>query len=61
MRSIEGVLPEKISKAICLDNIGNAPAIILKKYSLAELSYLNKDYLIFFRGQKRDYINKIII
>lgn len=31
MRSIEGVLPEKISKAIGFESIGNAPAIIVKK------------------------------
>jgi len=49
--------------------VGNRPLSYAKAYristyddlvrQIAHLSYLNKDYLLFFRGQDRDYLNKV--
>lgn len=63
MRSIEGILSPELIKAIGSDSVDLAPAFKVKSYSslmkhVANLSYLNKDYLIFFRGQGRDYKSK---
>jgi len=64
MRSIEGKLSDKILRAIGSKTVDRAPAYKVSTYSelmnnVSELSYLNKDYLIFFRGQGKDYKSKI--
>ena len=63
MRTIEGTLSEMLSSAIGSMTIDKASAYRVKTYSdlmshVANLAYLNKDYLIFFRGQGKDYKSK---
>jgi len=64
MRKIEPTLPEELDK-IKYDpkKIFMTDPIFIDKYTKlvefnAKLSYLNKDYLLFYRGQCRDYISK---
>lgn len=63
MRSIEGILSSELIKVIGSIRVDRAPAFKVRNYSslmkhVANLSYLNKDHLIFFRGQGRDYKSK---
>lgn len=63
MRTIEGILSKKLSLAIGSMSVDKAPAYRVKAYSdlmnnVSNLAYLNKDYLIFFRGQGKDYKSK---
>lgn len=63
MRRITGQLTPDLKGKYDNDDIRRAEAfhvnsfIELMKY-IAQLSYLNKDYLLFFRGQSSDYKNK---
>lgn len=63
MRSIEGILPSNLKDLIGGKAIDKADPFEVKTYQklmtqVARLAYLNKDYLLFFRGQNRDYKNK---
>jgi len=63
MREIRGVLTDKIRHFIGSDSVATADAYPVSDYlelihQVAKLSYLNKDYLLFFRGQDRDYRNR---
>jgi len=63
MREISPTLTKELS-----EHIGNNPVASSAPYEvctyrqlveqIAKLSYLNKDNLLFFRGQKNDYLNK---
>lgn len=63
MRSIKGV-PTKTMTAVIGDTpVQRADAVPIGSFSdlvreVAQLSYLNKDHLLFFRGQARDHRNK---
>ncbi len=63
MRKIEGIVTEHISKTIGHSTVDVADAVPTNTYrqlveQVAELSFLNKDQLLFFRGQGQDYRNK---
>ncbi|WP_281541574.1 FRG domain-containing protein [Maribacter aestuarii] len=63
MRQIFGRLTSELYKHTNPKNVGKDPGFPLKNYrelveQVAKLSYLNKDHLLFFRGQKNDYRNK---
>ena len=63
MRSIKGNLSEEIIGAHIGDNVLKEDAYPVASYRdlvvhIAKLSYLNIDYLLFFRGQFMDYRNK---
>jgi hypothetical protein len=63
MRSIEGKLPEEIAKTIDPKLVAGSEGYeVLSFRALVELvaktAYLNKDYLLFFRGQNTDHLNK---
>ncbi len=63
MRSIEGKLPEEISKTIDPKLVAASEGYeVLSFRALVELvaktAYLNKDHLLFFRGQNTDHVNK---
>ncbi len=63
MRAIEGILPSNLKDLIGDKPIDKAEPFEVKKYrelmtQVARLAFLNKDYLLFFRGQNRDYKNK---
>ena len=64
MRAIKPSLTQEIIKFIKKDTIDFAKPYRVDTYrglveQVAKLSYLNKDYLLFFRGQDRDYKNKV--
>ena len=63
MRTIEGSLPNDLKIHIGEDTIDKASPFNVKTYRelmryIARLAYLNKDHLLFFRGQNSDYLNK---
>jgi len=63
MRSIEGKLPDEISKTVDPKLVAASEGYeVLSFRTLVELvaktAYLNKDYLLFFRGQNADHVNK---
>lgn len=63
MRQIFGKLTNELYKHTKPNDIGKDPGFPVKNYrelveQVAKLSYLNKDHLLFFRGQKNDYRNK---
>lgn len=63
MRTIKGVLTEEIAKEIGDLLVARAAPVPVESYrdlvrQVARLSYLNKDHLLFFRGQAEDYQNK---
>jgi hypothetical protein len=62
MRKITGHLTPEIIEFYKVKNVAKANAFPVKTYRelteiIAKLSYLNKDHLLFFRGQKADYKN----
>ena len=64
MRAIDSKLPEEISKVIEPNSMSGSDGYEVSSFrSLVELvaktAYLNKDSLLFFRGQNTDYINKV--
>ncbi|MHA1703533.1 MAG: FRG domain-containing protein [Promethearchaeota archaeon] len=64
MRKIEPKLPnELINKGYDPKKIFSSQALYIHKYSElvdynAKIAYLNKDYLLFYRGQCQDYLSK---
>jgi hypothetical protein len=63
MRQISGIHTDEIKHHIGNKDVAVADAYPISTYreliyQVAKLSYLNKDYLLFFRGQDRDYRNK---
>ncbi|UFP97704.1 FRG domain-containing protein [Pseudomonas fitomaticsae] len=63
MRQIESNVTELVKNKIGNRRVAEADAVKINNYrelveEIAKLSYLNKDYLLFFRGQNYDYRNK---
>jgi len=63
MRSIKGTLTQHLSAWVGSVDVAVAQAAPVASFrelvqEVAQLSYLNKDYLLFFRGQSEDYRNK---
>lgn len=63
MRSITGELTPELVDTVGTQPVAKAEAIPVRSYRrlmehVAQLSYANKDYLLFFRGQATDYKNK---
>lgn len=63
MRAITGHLTNEINDYISGQPVAKADAYPVPSFRelmehVARLSYLNKDYLLFFRGQDRDFRNK---
>ena len=63
MRKIYGKLTTELSKHTTPKTVGIDAGFPVATYrdlveQIAKLSFLNKDYLLFFRGQKNDYKNK---
>lgn len=63
MRQIFGRLTSDLYKHTNPKDVGKDEGFLVKSYRelvehVAKLSYLNKDHLLFFRGQKNDYRNK---
>lgn len=53
---------ELLSKNITPENIAKDDAVLVASYKelrkhIAQLSYANKDFILFYRGQKEDYRN----
>lgn len=60
MRKITPELTEEISKHTTPETVAKDEAIVVTNYKelrkhIAQLSYANKDYILFYRGQKEDY------
>jgi uncharacterized protein YutE (UPF0331/DUF86 family) len=63
MRSITGQLTSELSSFISTVQASKADAFLVRNFRelvehAARLAYLNKDHLLFFRGQHRDFRNK---
>lgn len=63
MRKIEGLLTSELKRISDSKNISSSEGLFIPSYrdlvpQIAQLSYLNKDYLLFFRGQAIDFKNK---
>lgn len=63
MRKITGILTDALKSFVGEEEVRRAEAFPVLSYRelmqhVARLSYLNKDHLLFFRGQATDYINK---
>lgn len=63
MRIVETVLPKKFRDVLLEKNVSYYPGMPIASYrelvyAVAELSYANKDYMLFFRGQNKDYLNR---
>lgn len=64
MRPIsEPILTKELYKHTSIKDVAKKPGYFVNTYrelveQIAKLSYLNKDSLLFFRGQKNDYKNK---
>ena len=63
MRQIVPQLPDQLSRFVGTQEVGKADAYPVRTYrdlleSVARLAYANRDHLLFFRGQARDYRNK---
>lgn len=63
MRKIKGRLTAELLNHTDPKTIGQSPAFPISNFrelveQVAKLSYLNKDFLLFFRGQDSDYKNK---
>lgn len=63
MRPIKGRLTSELHKHTNPKNVGKDDGFLIQTYrelveQVAKLAYLNKDYLLFFRGQKNDFKNK---
>lgn len=63
MRKIDPTLTKEITRHIGSRDVGKAVPYLVKTYrqlveQVAHLSYLNKDHLLFFRGQTQDFLNK---
>lgn len=63
MQSIKGVLTPQLAEFVGEKDAAKSDAVRVKDYTelikhVAQLSYVNKDHLLFFRGQATDYKNK---
>lgn len=63
MRQVFGKLTKELNKHTNPKEVGKNDGFVIDTYrelveQVAKLSYLNKDHLLFFRGQKSDYKNK---
>ncbi len=63
MRHIEGTLSEALKSFVGDDSVDRSAAFSVSTYrqlmeQVAQLAFLNKDHMLFFRGQKRDYKNR---
>lgn len=63
MRVIEGTLTDELKSFIGSNSVDKAQAYPIRTYrelitQVAQLAYLNKDHLLFFRGQAADYKNR---
>ncbi|MDH5190835.1 MAG: FRG domain-containing protein [Gammaproteobacteria bacterium] len=63
MRSIEGNITKKLAAVVNEKDVASGDGYPVKTFSelvehTATLAYLNKDYLLFYRGQGTDYKNK---
>lgn len=63
MRQIFGKLTKELSQHTTPKTVGNDPGYKIKNFrelveQVAKLAHKNKDYLLFYRGQKDDYQNK---
>jgi hypothetical protein len=63
MREIKPILTDELNRYVGTMSVGKAPPFPIGSYrelveKVAHLSYLNKDYLLFFRGQTQDFLNK---
>ena len=63
MRQIIGNLSKELSQHTTSKTVGKDPGFKINSFRelvehTAKLSYENKDYLLFYRGQKNDYQNK---
>jgi hypothetical protein len=63
MRTITGKLPPELNDFVGDKPVARADAYVVQNYHelmqmVAYLSFLNKDYLLFYRGQGRDFTNK---
>ena len=63
MRSIVGQLTPELSKLVGEAGPAKAPASPVENFRdlmehAARLAYLNKDHLLFFRGQQEDHLNR---
>lgn len=63
MREIKPTLTPELSNHVGRGSVDAAPAFRISRYrslveQVARLSYLNKDHLLFFRGQRHDYTSK---
>ena len=64
MRQISGtILTRELKQHTSIKDVASDSGYFVKTYrelveQVAKLSYLNKDYLLFFRGQANDYKNK---
>ena len=64
MRTIQGVVTKEIAAAVDPTAVASESAYRVVSYrklveQVAKLAYLNKDYLLFYRGQDKDYRNKV--
>jgi len=62
MRQILGRLTTELARHTTSKTVGQSEGFPVSSFrylveQVANLSYLNKDYLLFFRGQKNDYKN----
>lgn len=63
MRKIKGNLTRELRDHTSSLEVGKDPGYFISTFrgiveQVAKLAYLNKDYLLFYRGQKNDYQNK---
>jgi len=63
MRRIDGKITEKLASGVNEQDVAHGDGYYVKTYSelvkhCAALAYLNKDHLLFFRGQGVDYKNR---
>jgi len=63
MRHIDGQLPEKMEEFLAKKTVAESDGFEASNFKnlvelCASISYLNKDHLIFYRGQNTDYKNK---
>jgi hypothetical protein len=63
MRPIKPELTSNLKKTLNPEKPGYGNAVRVKTFDalvkiIAELSYINKDYVLFFRGQHNDFLNK---
>jgi hypothetical protein len=64
MQPIKGTLPRDLAEIVGDTQVAKAPPVPVATFRglmehIARLSYVNKDYLLFFRGQAADYKNKV--